>query len=230
MLDFQKHVSDVVAARAKPDAQRPLRAQLDPALLLPMLAEVLALAERHGTAQLRDAAREVRSTGEARWRALLLDYIAGQEATDPTAEFFVHACVEPYAEHLASTFELDLSHATRACPACGGKPMLAILRPEGEGARRSLLCSFCLTEWEFRRVLCPACGEEQHTKLPVFTNEGFPYIRVEACDTCRHYLLSVDLSKNGFAIPLVDVVASASLDLWAAEKGYSKIATHLLGM
>ena len=104
------------------------------------------------------------------------------------------------------------------------------MRPEGEGARRSLLGSLCLTEWDFRRLLCPACGQDKELNLPVYTSEGLPYIRVESCDICHHYLLCVDLSKNGLAVPLVDQMAAAPLDLWAAEKGYTKIATHLLGL
>ena len=51
------------------------------------------------------------------------------------------------------------------------------------GAKRFLLCSLCFNEWEFRRLLCPNCGEEDKDKLPVYTAEEFPHIRVEACDT-----------------------------------------------
>ena len=156
-----------------------------------------------------------------------------------TAPQFVHDArvvaltrerVEPYAEHLASQLAARHPQTSSTCPACAGKPMLAVLRPEGEGGRRSLLCSFCLTEWEFRRLLCPCCGEENEQNLPVYTSEGLPYIRVESCDSCHHYLLCVDLSKNGLAVPLVDQIVGAPLDLWASEKGYSKIATHLLGL
>ena len=66
--------------------------------------------------------------------------------------------------------------------------MAAVLRPEGDGGKRFLLCGLCFTEWEFRRLLCPNCGEEDKDKLPVYTAEEFPHIRVESCDTCRVYL------------------------------------------
>lgn len=231
VLDFQGRVYDRAAARAAaPDLQRSLRAQLDPDLLVPLFPELLATVEKHGTSQLRETAGELRRQGEPRWRELLLDYIGGQ-AQEPRAEdFFARACVEPYAEHLASQVAAQAPQTTSSCPACAGKPMLAVLRPEGEGARRSLVCSFCLHEWDFRRLLCAACGEDKELNLPVYTSEKLPYIRVESCDTCRHYLLAVDLSKNGLAVPLVDQIAGAPLDLWAAEKGYTKIATHLLGL
>ena len=230
LLDVQRRIYDVAAARSQADGQRPLRAQLDPSLLIPLFPELLAVAQAHGTAQLREMARELRRAGEKRWRELLLDYIGGRPGSEPAAEFFARAAVEPYAEHLASHIPLPPPQFAASCPACASKPMLAVLRPEGEGAKRSLVCSFCLTEWDFRRVLCPACGEEDHVKLPAYGSEDLAYVRVEACDTCQHYLLGVDLSKKGFAIPLVDAVAAASLDLWAAEKGYTKIVPHLLGI
>jgi formate dehydrogenase maturation protein FdhE len=40
----------------------------------------------------------------------------------------------------------------------------------------------------------------------------------------------VDLSKDGHAVPLVDELAAIPLDLWAHEKGYSKLQLNLLGM
>ena len=116
------------------------------------------------------------------------------------------------------------------CPFCGEKPVAAVLRPEGDGAKRFLLCSLCFTEWEFRRLLCPNCGEEDKEKLPIYTAEEFPHVRVEACDNCRIYLKAVDLTKNGLAVPEVDELASVALDLWAAEHGYRKLQTNLFGM
>jgi formate dehydrogenase maturation protein FdhE len=41
---------------------------------------------------------------------------------------------------------------------------------------------------------------------------------------------SVDLTVNGLAIPLVDEIAAAPLDLWAAEQGYQKIELNLMGL
>jgi FdhE protein len=116
------------------------------------------------------------------------------------------------------------------CPFCNRRPALGILRQQGDGARRSLLCGFCLTEWEFRRIICPGCGEEGHAKLPVYTAEAFPHIRVECCDTCQTYIKSIDLTKNGLAEPLVDELASVPLNLWAQERGYVKSHPNLLGM
>jgi FdhE protein len=116
------------------------------------------------------------------------------------------------------------------CPFCAARPVCAVLRPESDGGKRFLLCSRCFTEWEFRRLLCPHCGEEDKDKLPVYTAEQFPYVRVEACDTCRVYLKAINLTKNGLAVPEVDELATAALDVWAAEQGYTKLQDNLFGL
>jgi FdhE protein len=77
------------------------------------------------------------------------------------------------------------------------------------------------------RVLCPNCGEEDRDKLPVYTVPEFPHIRVEACDTCRHYVKAVDMTRDGNAVPEVDEIAALPLDLWAMQQGYQKLALNL---
>jgi FdhE protein len=105
-----------------------------------------------------------------------------------------------------------------------------VLRQMGDGGGRSLICSFCLAEWEFRRIVCPGCGEENDKNLAVFTASVFDHVRVECSDPCKTYIKSVDLTKNGRAEPLVDELASAPLDLWAREHGYAILQSNLLGL
>jgi len=47
------------------------------------------------------------------------------------------------------------------------------------------------------------------------------HIRVEACDTCKCFLTTIDLTKDGHAIPLVDDLAAIPLSLWATSTGTS---------
>jgi hypothetical protein len=116
------------------------------------------------------------------------------------------------------------------CPSCGSKPVVGVLRGEGEGAKRSLICSLCALEWPYRRIICVNCGEENKEKLPVYLAAQIEHVRVEACDTCRTYLKSVDLTKDGFAVPEVDEIATVTLNLWADEHDYAKVETNILGM
>jgi FdhE protein len=150
-------------------------------------------------------------------------------ASDPMHAFYERVLLQAQTEERARTATITPG-VQPLCPFCGEKPVAAVLRPEGDGGKRFLLCSLCFTEWEFRRLLCPQCGEEDKDKLPIYTAEEFPHVRVEACDTCKTYVKAVDLTKNGLAVPEVDELASIALDLWAGEHGYTKLQTNLFGL
>jgi len=226
---FQKHVFDAVAAEnLPPDPVRPLAEQLVRPAALKCFPALVDLVEKKGPPGLAQAARELRHQGADQWRALLDSQADG---FDPARQFFARAYLQPVAGYLARDSEVQISgYSGSVCPVCGARPQLSVLRPEGDGGKRSLVCSRCTTEWEFRRVLCPNCAEEDPAKLPRFSADEFPHVRVEACDTCKRYLKSVDLTINGLAVPLVDEIAAASLDLWAAEHGYGKIELNLMGL
>jgi FdhE protein len=191
----------------------------------------LSVVDKFAPAALAETARELRASDPSFWSDLLNDCWAQLDApTDPRG-FLALAFLQPYAEFARSQAPVEPdSSTTLLCPFCHRKPGLGILRQQGDGGRRSLLCVFCLTEWEFRRVICPGCAEEDHAKLPVYTADELPYIRVECCDTCKTYIKSIDLTKNGLADPLVDELASIPLNLWAQERGYARLHPNLLGM
>jgi len=222
VLEFQK----LVAQNASPqvDPSLPLRDQIDYSLALLVFPEFLSLACQRGPSTVAAAATNLVSDRQ-RWESVL-------SKPSPESEldwFFYRACLQPIAEAMQSHYPESRDESARLCPVCGSLPQLTTLRPEGEGARRSLQCSFCLREWGFRRLLCPFCGETEKEKLPYYTPEESKGVRVEACDTCRHYVKSVDLSLDGLAVPLVDEVALSALDVWAADHEYTKIEKNLMG-
>ena len=152
-------------------------------------------------------------------------------------QFFAKAVLQPYALWLAETRAplagRELAGGERTCPFCGGKPQVSFLQSKESGAEsgnRDLLCATCLCSWEFRRVVCANCGEERPSKLGYFHSPEFDHVRIEACDTCKHYIKGIDLTRLGFAVPLVDEIYSAPLDLWAREHGYTKIELNLVGL
>ena len=151
---------------------------------------------------------------------------------DRLSTFVVEAVLQPFVEQCAAKSAVQ-SAAQAAfpmrCPYCASLPVVAVLREEGHGARRLLSCGLCLREWECGRIVCPACGEQEFERLPVYTAEQFTHARIEACDRCRRYVKAIDLSKDGHAIPFVDDIASVALDLWARERGYVRLKRNLLG-
>ncbi len=192
----------------------------------------LSLVEKHGPARLAEVAQQLRQRGAESWSGLLdSSWAATDTVPSQPQEFLARAFLQPYAEFLNSRAGLNLKGYTYPlCPFCNRMPGLAVLRPQGDGAARWLVCSFCLAEWEFRRIVCPGCGEENDRSLPVYTASDFDYVRVDCCDTCKTYVKTVDLTKNGLAEPVVDEIAAAALDLWAQQHGYAKLQPNVVGM
>lgn len=208
---------------------------LDAGLLLPWFPRLIALVERVGPPPLAQAAGAMAKDKQARCGDIIAAFwkpngLGTNELSDAET-FFARALLQPFAEfHATKEGAPSAGHAHSSCPVCERKPQVGVLRPEGYGARRSFLCSLCSTEWDYPRVMCPACGEQRSEKLAVYTAGQFEHVRVEACDSCKTYFKTIDLTKDGLAIPVVDELAATPLDLWAREKGYRKLQTNLLGL
>jgi len=211
-----------------------LRDELDLTVLLPHFRGYLSVVESHAPHALAESARQFALLPSESWISSLEAYWqhAGiyDQQVGAFAQFLPRAFLQPYAESRASLLaRAPIQTTARLCPLCGSRPLLGVLRREGDGGRRFLLCSFCLREWAFRRILCPTCGEEAEDKLPVYVAEDTPHVRVEACNTCKFYLRTVDLTRDGNAIPLVDDLAAVAHTLWANEQGYTRLQPNLLG-
>jgi FdhE protein len=216
---YQKSIADRLSAEA----------QADPCALVSYFPGLFQLVKRHGPTELSSYGREELSSASAQ-EEVLVNLWSGVSPDSEPGKFFARALLQPFAELLAGRGNPDTQSTGCTCPFCSARPGAGILRGEGEGAKRSLLCSLCATEWQYRRVVCPNCGEEDKDRLPVYLAEDCGYVRVDACDTCRRYIKSVDLTKDGHAVPMVDEIATLALTLWAEENGYAKIETDLLGM
>jgi len=219
-----------------------LRSEINLPILVQPFTSFLSDIEAHAPRPLAAQADYLKEQGtnawaatlEKFWKAGLAEWPDGDpgadSAPDPLKEFLARAFLQPYAEFVvAAMLPPTLLMTTCRCPRCNSLPLLGILRQEGDGGKRYLQCSFCSQEWEFRRIFCAKCGEEREDKLPVYIAELFPHVRVESCDTCKHFLRTVDLTKDGNAVPLVDDLAALPLSFWAEEQGYQRIQGNLLG-
>jgi formate dehydrogenase maturation protein FdhE len=215
---------------------------LNLSLLLEPFRDFLMVVEGRGPAPMATHARQLRERGATRWAEVLSEFWKtglleapgpdGQSspAAGTLRQFFARAFLQPYAEFIVGTMLPPvLPMIVCRCPRCNSLPLVGVLRPEGDGGKRYLQCSFCSQEWEFRRIFCAHCGETDEKKLPVYVAEQFPHIRVEACDTCKHFLRTIDLTKDGHAVPLVDDLAAIPLGLWTEENGYQRIQQNLFG-
>ena len=177
----------------------------------------------------------------------------GQHAADRyVARAALSPVLEAMGELAAPAFDglRDQNH----CPLCGGPPQLSYFAMAAEdlasGGRR-LVCARCHGEWGYPRMTCTSCGEQSGSRLPVYSEVGtaagerggvvrglgmpaatdalFPHIRIEACETCRRYLLNIDLAGDAQAVPLVDEMSALPLDLYARDLGLTKITPNLMG-
>lgn len=190
-------------------------------------------------------------------RRMVERWIAGEE--QPAVDrFLARASLGPVLEALGGETRRACAgpRDARHCPECGGPPQLSYFAPATDdlaSGPRKLLCARCGTSWTYARMTCPGCGEGASAKLPIYGERGtasgergsivrglpgaappdahavFPHMRIEACETCRRYLLSIDLAAEPRAVPVVDELAAVPLDLYARDRGFTKIITNLMG-
>lgn len=121
------------------------------------------------------------------------------------------------AQTLASWVDDSVWYRGR-CPICGGEPDVAALE-RGSGRRR-LLCSRCDSEWAFRRVGCPFCGNDDPHQLAYYPS-GDQVYRLNVCEQCRRYLKTIDLRQvAGERLLAAERVLTAAMDVAALEAGY----------
>jgi len=96
---------------------------------------------------------------------------------------------------------------------------------------RMLACCRCGESWIHQRMTCPGCGEQTTGKLPIFADaERFPHLRADGCETCKQYLITIDLRKEPQAVPVVDELVALPLDLYVKERGFTKIVPNLMAI
>ena len=231
---YQQHVFDCLGQSTRTGSADPWPLLIE--LVLPLFPDFARALAGISPTPMRHRALDFAASDAVEQTHLLMHFWNGGFAQDsltsaPSDRFIALAFLQPYAEWLAQSghsISAAVRHAT--CPTCVSEPICAVLRDRDHGAGRSLVCSLCMNEWSFLRVVCPACGEDRFESLPVFTPQEVPHVRIDACETCHHYIKTIDMTKDGLAIPIVDELAAVSLDLWAADHGYQKLTPNLAGV
>ena len=216
--------------RARTD--RPSRDDLSSYVVHTALPGVMEAAVAAGTETLREAT--LLRFHEADLEGLIEAWLDGDE-TSGADTFLARASTQPVLEALPDLAATLRNSETddRHCPRCGGLPQVAVFAETAEAlltSPRKLVCSRCADEWVMSRMTCASCGETSGAKMPILSDvDLFPHLRIDACEMCRRYLITVDQRKDSRAVPVVDELAALPLDLVAAERGYTKIARNLMG-
>ena len=230
LFRLQGLLASALVARHR-DAPLTGRLEEDAARLADLAEKLFAFAESEGPPELAEEAKTRRADDRETARSRLLHYWGGER--EAAGDYLSRALLRPWTELLSRVgVAPERPHRDGHCPFCGGRPIVSFRRsdPETHGAARFLVCGLCGTEWPVNRIRCPSCGEEDPSKLPTFQSETLPGTRIEACDVCRRYVKSVDLTVDGRPIPEVDDLASIAMDLWAIEQGYERVEPGWAGI
>ncbi len=142
--------------------------------------------------------------------------------------FVIHNVFKPFMTALNESAGIKPEREEwmeNTCPFCGYLPDMSKI-VESKENQRHLHCALCENEWEFPRLVCPACGCNEQTKHGFFEYEDNNLYRVYYCDECRHYIKSVRIPKlkeeSGFDLAVEDILTNF-LDAAMIDKGYKRI-------
>lgn len=102
------------------------------------------------------------------------------------------------------------------CPFCRAYPRIAF---DLETARK-MSCLLCGQEWEFPRIKCSYCGNNDHESLGYFEAEGIEGVKVYYCDQCKYYIKVIDTRVREVFDAETEDVLTLIMDELAREEGY----------
>ncbi len=142
--------------------------------------------------------------------------------------FVIHNVFKPFMTALRITTDIKPGKEEwleSSCFFCGYLPDMSKI-VESKENQRHLHCSICENEWEFPRLVCPACGCSDQSKHGFFEYEENNIYRAYYCDECKHYIKSVRIPKlkeeSTFDLSVEDIITNF-LDAGMIEKGYKRI-------
>ena len=212
------------------------------AAIVPVAAEVgvvmASLASHPLPEPLLAAGQALTEAAESERVGVVESWLEDPAVPEPVLGFWVRVAAGPVLEAARAALPAPGRDdwTGSACPACGGLAQVSVIAEEsGEfmgGSPRSLVCGRCAGWWTFPRALCAWCSEADPNKLPSFVPDERRAVRIDGCETCGHYVKTFDLREPGAAplVPLVDDVATVSLDLWARDQGLTRPVVSFAGV
>ena len=221
-----------------------LRQELDLFVLLPRFAAFLAIIEKNAPAPLAGAAGSLRASGGVLWQEILDGLLAAKRPSSTPCQIRLRRMASLRSTRWRGRFfnlTRNILLTTRAHPPLHATPAVCPLcsveaaggsAAAGRRRRETIVDLLAVRHMNGSSggSFAHGCGEEDVQKLAVYSAKEIAHVRVEACDTCHHYIKTVDLTKDGHAVPVVDELATIPLNLWAADHGYTKIQRNLLGI
>jgi FdhE protein len=193
---------------------------------------LLEIAEKRSPGETGEMARKIRE-GEIGFNDLIyesfnplpLDEKAADEEEENSfdlVELFIEESLRPALEKVVEAHGDVVRKSGWSegyCPICGREPKIGEIRDD-EGTRY-LFCNQCGFEWDYRRIKCPFCGNEEQQTLAYFTIEEDSRYRVDVCNECKRYIKIVDFRNTKEKANMdVEDIATLHLDMLANDEGY----------
>jgi len=138
--------------------------------------------------------------------------------------FMVHNIFKPLMIKAAENANLKIEKEDWLrgdCPFCGYLPDFSKI-VESVDNKRKLHCSLCESEWEFPRLQCHVCGNDNQETLGYYEYEGTDY-RIYYCEHCKSYIKALKIPKlkeeSNIDLAVEDIV-TGFLDSSMMQKGY----------
>ncbi len=110
------------------------------------------------------------------------------------------------------------------CPFCGYLPGMSKVVGAKDN-QRILSCALCENEWQFLRVTCFVCGNNEQQKQGFFESTENPLYRAYYCDECKSYIKTLNVTKaqseEEYDLSVEDILTTF-LDAAMLEKGYTR--------
>jgi hypothetical protein len=155
--------------------------------------------------------RAIRSTAAMGLSANLV-WLVGELTVSPLASYHRQTLFDAPAAGGATVAAGDWSHGF--CFACGSWPAIAA------GQNGVLCCSFCGGSWVLAASRCAYCGAGPVTRLT--PDPARPQRALACCEACGGYLKLLPEQDVPFPLAAIEDLASADLDLVAAEHGFNR--------
>lgn len=130
-------------------------------------------------------------------------------------------CLKPFLRSWVGSIHADTSSWSRGqCPMCGATPTLSEI--VGKTAARRLRCGMCGCGWDYPRLCCAFCGNQDHKLLTRISVEGDDDRHfVQACNVCKGFLkVLVHFEPLAVEQLAVEDLATIHLDLAACQLQY----------
>jgi FdhE protein len=196
---------------------------------------LLEIAEKRSPGETQEMARKIRGN-EISFNDLIYesfnplpvednaaaDEEEGEENSYDLVELFIEESLRPALEKVVQAYGDVVRKSEWSegyCPVCGREPKIGEIRDD-EGTRY-LYCNQCGFEWDYRRIKCPFCGNEEQQTLAYFTIEEDSRYRVDVCNECKRYIKIVDFRDTKEKANMdVEDIATLHLDMLANDEGY----------